>query len=288
MSDTQTAKQKERTESDRSDVLKQAIARIEKSFGRGSVMLLAEEAPIENVEVVPSGIAALDRASHIGGFPRGRIVEIFGLESSGKTSIALSLAAQVQKQGGIVAFVDAEHALDLNWAKKLGVVIGPRFAFSQPDSAEQALSIVSALLESAAVDLVIVDSVAALVPQAEIDGEVGEFSVGLQARLMSQAMRKLSALVSKTKSIVVFINQIRQKIGVFYGPQETTTGGNALKYYASMRLEVKRTSLKVQDSGAKKSPVGAVIQAKFVKNKIAPPFGQCEILLDFSRGFVDK
>ena len=271
---------------DREEVLKKAIQGIEKTFGKGSVMILGDESAVQPVQVISTGIKALDEASHIGGFPRGRMIEIFGLESSGKTSIALSAAKEVQKIGGVVAFVDAEHALDVSWAKKLGVSFGNQFLFSQPSSGEEALSIVSTLVSSSAVDLIIVDSVAALLPQAEIDGEVGQYQLGVQARLMSQAMRKLSGIVSKTNSIVIFINQIRHKIGVFYGPNETTTGGNALKYYASMRLEVKRLTLKTVQRDGKKEVVGALLHAKFVKNKLAPPFGECNIHLDFSHGFI--
>jgi recombination protein RecA len=255
---------------DRQKALEAAFNQIQKQFGPGAVMRLGES-PIQKVEVVPTGSLSLDIALGIGGVPRGRVTEIYGAESSGKTTLALHILAQAQKYGGEVAFVDAEHALDPVYAEKLGLDID-RLLVSQPSSGEQALEITEMLVRSNAVDVIVVDSVAALVPRAEIEGEMGDAHVGLQARLMSQALRKLTGAVSRSKSAVVFINQIRMKIGVMFGNPETTTGGRALKFYASVRLDVRRTaSIKEGDE-----VVGSRTRVKVVKNKLAPPFRNCE------------
>src|SRR6478752_4755527 len=248
-----------------------AVAAIEKQFGKGAVMQLGGEAVEQKIAIIPSGSVGLDRAFGVGGYPRGRVVEIFGQESSGKTTLTLHAIAQVQAQGGVAAFVDAEHALDVSYARKLGVRV-EELLVSQPDTGEQALEITEQLVRSGAVDLVVVDSVAALVPKSEIEGEMGDAHMGVQARLMSQALRKLTGVVSKSGTVIIFINQIRMKLGVVFGNPETTTGGNALKFYASVRLEIRRAgSIKDRDE-----VVGNQTRVKVVKNKMAPPFRQVE------------
>lgn len=247
-----------------------AIEQIQKQFGKGSIMKMGE-APVSVVDVFSTGILPLDIALGVGGVPKGRIVELYGPEASGKTTITLSLAAQVQKSGGTAAFVDAEHALDPAWAETLGVNLN-ELLISQPDTGEQALEITETLVRSGAVDLIVVDSVAALVPRAEIEGEMGEAQMGLQARLMSQALRKLTAVVSKSKTIIVFTNQLRMKIGVMFGNPETTTGGMALKFYSSLRMDVR----KIQSLKKGEDVVGARVKVKVVKNKVAPPFKKAE------------